>query len=70
MNLRVDKIRKLLQVNSDISDEKEGFRFVQTKSVGLSNGYGGKSWSGYLSVLSLWGEYIPTGDGKTGWIKV
>lgn len=64
MNLKVNKIRKLLQDNCSTKERKDGFCFVETKKVGTLNGYSGRSWSGYLSVLSLWGEYIPTGDGK------
>lgn len=70
MRCGIYKIRDLLRANCSDKEEDQGFHFVETKKVGLDNGYGGKSWSGYLSVLSFWGEYIPSGDGKTGWIKV
>jgi hypothetical protein len=70
MNPTIQEVRKLLQENCGTVEEEAGFYFVETKRVGLANGYRGKSWSGYLSVLSLWGEYIPSGDGKTGWIKL
>lgn len=70
MNIQTLKRKMRLMSVDKIVDKDCSWGLVDLTKLKIVEGLGGKGFGGLLSVLSLWGDYIPVGCGKLGWVKL